>query len=482
MAAAAAAISFADEPVADVKVAEFTGNAAVTWGVDLDTQKTGFKNEESATLKVNISNEGTKKTEGEGIWAEIEIKGKQLYVKNGGADTGTLKTGKDQGSTYGVTIDGDTTRYTTWKWESNNASFDGSGGASVEKAQLHFGPVYVGIKSGDTVLGEFGPQNAVFSSNLKIDNVAGTKREQGIVAGYTSDLFDIAFDFRSNKDDDNYYTNDYGLAGEATLKFVPGLEIKAGADYQIGVDGKADKNSLGIGASAKYSLALGEKFKLIPSVGYTMAYKDDNDANTNDAKMNMAAGVIFSWGAEADANAGVPYLDGDYAKKVTPGVGVAVKIADLQKFDANDRGITIVPSFYSGDLIPNLTAAVLGEIDVPTKTDVKPNFGVAGGLKYKLAINDSVTITPYAGLRFVHGAGLGAFTNNNGDNGNKKDLAAEGKDGNKLNVKVGADVSGLINNTTFSAWWQSRNLVNDEADKTTNGQVGTINIQCKIAL
>ena len=457
MAAAAAAISFADEPVADLKVTELSGNASVTWGVDLDTGKTGFKNEGESTFKVNIANKGSKSTSGEGVWAEIGVEATQ----NVGFKS------------HGGTTD-----------ESGVGTWDGDNGGKVKvsAAKLHFGPVYLGITTGDTVLGEFGPQNAVFSSNLKIDNVAGTKREQGIVAGYTSNLFDIAFDFRSNKDGDNYYTNDYGLAGEATLKFVPGLEIKAGADYQIGVDGKADKNSLGIGASAKYSLALGEKFKLIPSVGYTMAYKDDNDANTNDAKMNMAAGVIFSWGAEADANAGVPYLDGDYAKKVTPGVGVAVKIADLQKFDANDRGITIVPSFYSGDLIPNLTAAVLGEIDVPTKTDVKPNFGVAGGLKYKLAINDSVTITPYAGLRFVHGAGLGAFTNSNGDNGNKKDLAAEGKDGNKLNVKVGADVSGLINNTTFSAWWQSRNLVNDEANKTTNGQVGTINIQCKIAL
>ena len=457
MAAAAAAISFADEPVADLKVTELSGNASVTWGVDLDTGKTGFKNEGESTFKVNIANKGSKSVSGEGVYAEIGVEATQnVGFKSHSATTDESGVGT---------------------WDGDNG-----GKVKVSAAQLHFGPVYVGIKSGDTVLGEFGPQNAVFSSNLKIDNVAGTKREQGIVAGYTSDLFDIAFDFRSNKDGDNYYTNDYGLAGEATLKFVPGLEIKAGADYQIGVDGKTDKNSLGIGASAKYSLALGEKFKLTPSVGYTMAYKDDNDANTNDAKMNMAAGVIFSWGAEADANAGVPYLDGDYAKKVTPGVGVAVKIADLQKFDANDRGITIVPSFYSGDLIPNLTAAVLGEIDVPTKTDVKPNFGVAGGLKYKLAINDSVTITPYAGLRFVHGAGLGAFTNSNPDNGNKKDLAAEGTDGNKLNVKVGADVSGLINNTTFSAWWQSRNLVNNEDDKKTNGQVGTINIQCKIAL
>ena len=36
--------AFADEPVADVNVAEFSGNAAVQWGVDLDSGTTGFQN------------------------------------------------------------------------------------------------------------------------------------------------------------------------------------------------------------------------------------------------------------------------------------------------------------------------------------------------------------------------------------------------------------------------------------------------------
>ena len=35
---------FAAEPVADVNIAEFKGEASVQWGVDLDTMKTGFKN------------------------------------------------------------------------------------------------------------------------------------------------------------------------------------------------------------------------------------------------------------------------------------------------------------------------------------------------------------------------------------------------------------------------------------------------------
>ncbi len=474
MAAAAAALSFADEPVADVKVAEFSGNAAVTWGVDLDTQKTGFKNEESATLKVNISNEGTKKTEGEGIWAEIEIKGKQLYVKNGGADTGNLKgkVGNDYTNDAGA-----------WKWTSDNASFDGSGGASVEKAQLHFGPVYVGIKSGDTVLGEFNGANAVNSSKLGVSNTYDDAEghKQGIVAGFSNDLFAIDVDFRSHPISGNYYTNDYGVAGEATLKFIPGLEIKAGADYQIRYN-DADSNKLGVGASEKYTLALGDKFKLIEGVGFNMGKVVTNSATPI---MNLAAGVVFAWGDEADANAGVPYLDGDYAKKVTPGVGVAAAINDI----ANDaRTIVIQPSFYSGDIIPNLKVGVLGQIGISTVSGNDAVFGVAGGLKYDLKATDALTISPYAGARFVKNETWATtaklfddtFTNETTDNGNKKDLQGAGN--NKLNVKIGADVSGLINNTTFSAWWQSRNLLNEDADKTTNGQVGTINVSCKIAL
>ena len=480
MAAAAAALSFADEPVADVKVAELSGNAAVTWGVDLDTGKTGFKNTEEAKLKVNISNEGTKKTEGEGIWAEIEVKGKQLYVKNGGADTGNLKgkVGNDYTNDYGA-----------FKWTSDNASFDGSGGASVEKAQLHFGPVYLGVRSGNTQVGEFKPQNAVRSSNEGIGNVQAPDHSQGIVAGYSSNLFAIDVDFRSAKAATyNWYGNDYGAAAEATLKFVPGLEIKAGADYQF------DAKALGVGASAKYTLAMGDTFKLIPSVGYTMGYREDGDNNTADLGMNLAAGVLFSWGAEADANTGVYYLDNDNAKKVTPGVGAVVYINNMTNTANTYVGSTtgpklvIVPSFYSGEIVPNLTAAALAEIDAPLNGgDVA--FAVAGGLKYNLKINDSVTITPQAGVRFNSNTTATSLASLKGkcygDNGqfDSDAVGTHDKDGNTintlLNVKIGADVSGLINNTTFSLDWTSRNLT---SGKQNEGQVGTINLKCKIAL
>ena len=67
---------FAAEPVADVNIAEFKGDASVQWGVDLDSGKTGFKNSASVTLKLNLLNEGSKSTTGDGVWGELVIKTK----------------------------------------------------------------------------------------------------------------------------------------------------------------------------------------------------------------------------------------------------------------------------------------------------------------------------------------------------------------------------------------------------------------------
>jgi len=445
MAAAAAAFTFADEPVADLKVAELSGNASVTWGVDLDTGKTGFKNAGESTFKVNIANKGSKSTSGEGIWAEIGVEATQNVGFK--SHSGTT----DESGVGG--------------WDGDNG-----GKVKVSAAKLHFGPVYLGITKGDTLYGAYKIPNAIRSADNdnaeRTGDVAGTSHTQGIVAGYSSDLFDVAVDFRSNPDGTNYYNNDYGFAGEATLKFVPNLAIGVGADYQI------NQKAFGLGANASYKISLGEKFYVKPSAAFTMGKID-----TANPTMEMAAGVLFGWGDTADANAGVYYLDNDAAKKVTPGVGVAAKITSL----TNNPVIHLVPSFYSGDIIPNLTAAALGEINVPTASGSTIGFGVAAGLKYALAINDSVKITPQVGMRFAKGATLPNFTAAyaNPDNGGKTDIVGTNTDGTLMNVKVGADVSGLINNTTFSVDWTSRNLLSNSQDA---GRVGTINVTCKIAL
>ena len=65
---------FADDPVADVNVAEFSGNAAVQWGVDLDSGTTGFQNSTEVNLKLNLLKGGSKSTTGDGVWGELVLK------------------------------------------------------------------------------------------------------------------------------------------------------------------------------------------------------------------------------------------------------------------------------------------------------------------------------------------------------------------------------------------------------------------------
>ncbi|MBQ2530297.1 MAG: hypothetical protein II547_08595, partial [Treponema sp.] len=199
------------------------------------------------------------------------------------------------------------------------------------------------------------------------------------------------------------------------------------------------------------------------------------------------------WGDEKDANAGVYYLDNDNnAKKVTPGVGAVVYINNMTNTANTHVGgaapkLVVVPSFFSGEIVPNLTAAALAEIDVPLTSGGNVAFAVAGGLKYNLKVNDSVTITPQAGVRFngnTAATTLNALKQKRYDDNGKfnSDIVGANSDNQLMNVKVGADVSGLINNTTFSVDWTSRNLLRNQGTQADNGQIGTINLTCKISM
>jgi len=480
MAAMVAGAAFAD-PEADFNLAEVSGNASVTWGVDLDKGTTGFKNETGAKIKLNLVNSGTKSTSGEGIWAELGIKLDNNMV---------------------IQADGD-----------GKTSAVADGKIVVDVAKLHFYNFYVGIKSGDTTVGKLELPNAVQSAWAALSDVAGTSHEQGIVLGYGDNKnINFEFDFRSNKVANgasttyvywngttvqtttdkataeatgntilrettnagtaDYYTNDYGLAAEFKLldsnEFVNGLFATVGGAFQI------NEKALGAAASAGYKLKLNDTFYVKPVVGFTMAIKDVSASTINPA-MNLAGGLVFGWGDEADSNAGVPYVDNDAHKKVTPGVGVNV-LVPLKE----NPTIVIVPSFYSGSIVENLTAAAVAQIALPTSGG-EAKIAVAGGLKYAIAATDAVTVTPYVGARFATknyaNAAKAALDYANTDNGGIKDTEGVAANG-LLNLKAGLDVAGLINNTTFSVWYQSRNLL-----QTADGakKLGTINVQCKIS-
>jgi len=330
---------FADEPVAEASVATFSGNASVTWGVDLDAGTTGFKNAASADLKVTLVKGGDKATSGEGVWGEIKIKSDGLQINNAAIDKGT---------------------------------------ASVDFAKLHLGPVYVGIMEGNTdVIGGYNAPRALNQEQKAKVGTVGESKSDGIVIGYSAgDIFAIDVDFRSTEQ----YTNDYGVAAEITSKPIAGLEVKAG--YSIAFTSTA----MGLGAKVEYKLPIGEAGMYVkPGLGYasSLAGGDAGD---------IAFGVLFGFSDETGkGDAGLPLFDGGFSGKANAGVSVATLI-DLN----NTAAIPLYFDVFTGSkIVPNLTAAACFRTD--DITGVATNFIAGAGVKYAISVAPA-TITPQAGF------------------------------------------------------------------------------------
>ena len=378
----AAGFIFADEPAADVSITEFTGNAKVTWGVDLDAMKTGFKNTTEANFKVKLFSAGDKSTEGDGVWGELKIKSDDGLKNENGTWTGPK--------------------------------------AYVDVATVHINDFFVGIKEGDTTLGTYRFDGAIRSAdndNAKWLGEVGPGWDDwaynyGIQAGYDSTDLKIAFDIRSlidAKKEQTQYSNSYSVALEAELKdtnqWLEGLFVKGGFGYNLsgewytnatvvnsekeavkekdpddknkekevyefdkftGTAKKKMKNKdaftsdspvkrnwiatitapkgvtfngsqnghvFGYAVQAGYKYKLDDKYFVKPAVAFEGAtttqevnYGDNKWGKASTNGNALAFGVIFGWGDTADDNAGIYYLDSDSAKKVTPGVSVVVDI------------------------------------------------------------------------------------------------------------------------------------------------------------
>lgn len=564
--------AFAEEPVADVKIAEFSGNAAVQWGVDLDSGTTGFKNSYEVNLKLNLLNNGTKSTTGDGVWGELVLKTEEdtfIGWENGddsaekgdsyiSANTGLMNRGNgDNGLNLKVYVD---------------------------VAKIHIGPAYIGIKRGDTQTGKLKMDAAIRSADddrgIWLTDVGPKDYSEGIVAGFENDVTKVDLDVRSwaklgeNGKPTYQYTDDYALALEGELKGdgigVNGLSVKAGVSYDFAKERQTDFKSskktpktslnldnlfdnsdtnlepnsinidqhvLGYSASVGYKYDLNDTFFVRPQIGFTGSTSffsdsvESSDININKTTLNMAAGLLFGWGEIGqDKDAGVYFLNNDDAKKVTPGVGVVVGIPlpSSEKFsvksgesyevsakisESGTVAARIVPSLYSGELIPGLTAAAYADIIVQKdnsstgsytmkidgqstsesvsnteKNDSDAPIAVAFGVKYAIPVGE-MTITPQAGIRFMNSE-YKAFNEKENANTNKLFNNEHNNYGDALagddylNLKLGVDVAGLIDNTTLSVTWTTRNIINEtkKTDTTNVGKFGTIDLKAKIAL
>ncbi len=339
LAMAMVASVFAAEPVANLSVTEFTGNASVTWGVDLDASKTGFENAATASLKLNIIDGGSKATASDAdVWGEIAIK-----------------------------TDGDTFE------KAENGALPASPAVTVkvDYAKLHVGPAYIGITSGNTKVGGIKVVSATANESIAADEVAAVEdHSQGITLGLDLDgVANFTVDFRSAKAGESKYSNNYGLAAEVDVKAVENLTLVGGVSVDFD-----NISKIAAGVKAAYEMALTDVFYIKPQVGYTY----------NDGANAVAGGLLFGWNKAEAQDTNIYFIN----KKVANG-------ASAEVLYENDKVKLNAGIWDSATLIDNLTFGA--EF---TAADVKAadKGTVIAEAKYVAAVGDG-KVTPKAGVK-----------------------------------------------------------------------------------
>jgi len=412
-----AGLAFADGPVANLSVTDFTGSATVQWGADLDAGQTGFKNSEAVKFVINLFDAGTKSTSSDNdVWAELVLKAGNTkdwthklfeYSDDGNPKTTEFTNAKDYGYVLSPT-----------EGAGRGVSF------RVDVAKLHFNNFYFGILSGDTTTGEYKFDGAIRGydhwkgQGKWLVDVGAKGYSQGVILGYGDNNLAVDVDFRSNPDGTNQYTSDYAVAAEVQLKdsneWVEGLAIDAGASINLSkkrftkdATGKSVENevtytlgegddalvipnakTVGYSFNAGYKLKIDDKYWFKPSVGltgtlisansdvevvpgYSVSVKGTENSN------RLVVGAMLGWGSPVDGNAGLYYFDSDVARKVCSGLSVVawIPLPSVIKgsVDGNSGSFTnydlvkafIAPSFYTnGDLVEGLKAAFYSEMAI----------------------------------------------------------------------------------------------------------------------
>lgn len=416
-------VVFADEPAAEVKVAKFTGNAAVTFGFDLDKVKAGFKNETSGKLVLNFVNAGDKATTGDGIWGELAIKVAALQ--------GQVKHNKD---------------FALITKEDNDSESDIR--VKISTAKIHFYDLYVGIKSGDFDYGgDFWYPNALnYKDSKEKDGYAYSPAKelgynQGLLIGYEKkDLFKVEASVRSKKDDkvaakttktpvavlavpstkgtkyytqylgdeiekvgdgttridtlftpvatsvytktttpevpENYWTNKFAFGVYGEVKPIKDLRIGVGAAYVLGdagnPDDKDNSNDISVFAGVDYRFNFNEDFYIQPTVTYN--FYDDYAVGTKKYTINtnkLNAGLRFGFAKSKSSTDNSLLYDffGQkklFYEKTDNDKGDDILLPGVSVFGSFDllkgalnKNLPVMVTFYSGELVQNLKAYAL---------------------------------------------------------------------------------------------------------------------------
>lgn len=470
------ALAYAAEPTAELKLVEFSGNASVTLGFDIDRGMAAFKNETSLKLKIQITTDGDKSTTGEGIWGLLKIEtdgndGQWLLGKDGKA------AGVEMAETF-PHID-------------------------VATAQLNFGTIaYLGIKADGTQLnytklmdeaGGFYPVDVtkVYGQTASTDDNTGTlvdnlnvsvadvNAANGIVLGITpAGIGTFKIDVRSvpewRQSSDAFFTNNWGIRGTAEITAVTNLTVKLGASYSFGDAAATDPRDFGFGGLVSYKIPVSETMYVLPLLACDAEYNLGDPAVPAASYLmyEAQAGVRFGWGDKSKLNLFFsPDNDTDWG--YYPGITAGVRIRDLNAGDdmavaGNEPDIGMNISVFSGALVPNLAANLAVEVDdlmAPVTATTGMAYGVTANLKYDIAMAP-MTITPKVGVYYAGFTATG--------------LSAQAAS--DIYLKAGLDIAKIFPNTSLEFLYQSNDFNGGVGNVATGAQpIGMFQTKLKIS-
>lgn len=424
---------FADEPDVVPSVSSFKGDASIEWIADLDAETTGMKNSESAEFKIIFVPETKKKTEGEGLWGELEIKVGKVEV-TGGKGFGTIGWELDDDKNIKLDDDG-------------HPILTAAGGSvfivpsvSVETAKIHFTDddfyAVMNIKAPGLKVG-----GGKYVLATRSDDGGKANPEVGVTLtgaqGFTlnfglKDLVDFNVQFADNGQQKGD-AKKFAFVFDASLKAVENLDLTAGVGYST------EEEKAAIGVKAAYKVAISDTMYVKPSVGFTL--KDKAKA--------LGAAVMFGWGKENQ--------EPKFAKFTNDVVNIGDKCSDGVSFylnsnlESKDKGGTM--GFLFGVYDETLLAGFLPGLKVAA--DFQGDFNTIGdafelnaALKYSNTF-DIWTIDANFGMQVKKGAetntgvlyGFGVSTDNSLIQNTKLYVKYAGENAAKIG---GADKKGSV--------------------------------------
>jgi hypothetical protein len=450
----------------DVDAAVFTvsGNASVTFGMDLDSNATGFANASAADFVLSFGVPTTAMKNGMDlgpVYGEIAFKDIRVELEeNDLVDNNiALNYAKIMGSNWWLSVVGPDATIDYENALQNGiigvaAAWDGQMD-KVSNVVANSGGFEFGYTMPDLLAVElslFSLTDWTSATDTAADNAYGLKAQVGVLAvpnltfeaalnmGFGSDLAAT----KAGTAAVYGWLDDMGTSATTDDKALTGTAAAVGTPYwgvttaAVAAGTTALNSAVGIGAKLAYAIAVGD-ITITPEVGVDVKLVDDgaNIAIGNGLRVAMPGAEVT--GAEDaikdDAGTSVAWDDGVNS-------GLTLGWDYYMPADTTKDAQLGLQAHYGLSSIANLMVAVGFEVDDLMSDSNK--MGFAGWAKYTMG-----NIAPYAGLFML-------------------------VDG-KMIANAGATISNVIPKTTFTLSWNSGDLAADEPD------LGIVKFETKVS-